>query len=435
MVAMWRARPLVVFCSVVVLGTILLTLEVENLVFTKVLKHDNLFKSWERGVVTTDTPEVPVNCSKLIAGDEEEIQRVSNITATWKNAVSDEAMLERVRNCSWLREYFTDNLYNSELEKSFPIAFTFVVYDSPQQVLRLLRLLYRPQNAYCIHYDAKTKSPIKEYAGAIAGCLDNVIIPSKLERVIWGHYSILGAQMNCMSDLLQYRVHSKQKWMYLLNLCGKELPLVTHREIITRLMKLNSSSSIVAHKNAKGLYRTKYQVELNKEETKMHVNKQKPLGQPPFSTSQFYKSSSYVALSYQFTDYLTTNSTAIELHNFFKNCQNPEEHFYATMFMMPGVPGGYDKALASKYFVLESSFWVYTKKTECHGKKVHVVCVVSAGDLPNIVSNTDNRIFHNKYFMEYDHTVMRCMEERIVQRNKLEYQQDHNATGYNYLCD
>ena len=103
--------------------------------------------------------------------------------------------------------------------------------------------------------------------------------------------------------------------------------------------------------------------------------------------------------------------------------------------MMPGVPGGYDKALASRYFVLESAFWVYTKKTECYGKKVHVVCVVSAGDLPNIVSNTDNRIFHNKYFMEYDHTVMRCMEERIVQRNKLEYQQDHNATGYNYLCD
>ena len=32
--------------------------------------------------------------------------------------------------------------------------------------------------------------------------------------------------------------------------------------------------------------------------------------------------------------------------------------------------------------------------------------------------------FHNKYFMEYDHTVMSCMEERIVQINKLEYQQE-----------
>ena len=77
-------------------------------------------------MVTTDTPEVPVNCSKLIAGDEEEIQRVSNITATWKSAVSDEAMLERVRDCSWLREYFTDtDLYNSELEEVLPNSLYF----------------------------------------------------------------------------------------------------------------------------------------------------------------------------------------------------------------------------------------------------------------------------------------------------------------------
>ena len=160
--------------------------------------------------------------------------------------MSDEALLERVRDCSWLREYFTDNLYNSELEKSFPIAFTFVVYDSAQQVLRLLRLLYRPQNAYCIHYDAKTTSPIKEYAKAIAGCLDNMIVPSKLESVVWGHYSVLAAQMNCMTDLLKFRSHSgaSRKWKYLLNLCGKELPLLTSKEMVQKLVKLNGSSSL-----------------------------------------------------------------------------------------------------------------------------------------------------------------------------------------------
>ena len=110
-------------------------------------------------------------------------------------------MLERVRNCSWLRDYLSDNLYNSELEKSFPIAFTFVVYESPQQVLRLLRVLYRPQNSYCIHYDVKSK--FKAFFESIADCLDNVIIPSKLKNVVWGHYSVLGAQMNCMTDLLR----------------------------------------------------------------------------------------------------------------------------------------------------------------------------------------------------------------------------------------
>ncbi len=32
-----------------------------------------------------------------------------------------------------------------------------------------------------------------------------------------------------------------------------------------------------------------------------------------------------------------------------------------------------------------------------------------------------NNPFFNKYFMEYDHIVMTCLEERIVTQNKKEY--------------
>ena len=52
--------------------------------------------------------------------------------------------------------------------------------------------------------------------------------------------------MNCMTDLLQLRTAQRHKWRYLINLCGKELLLVTNREV--ELMKLNSSSSIIAQK-------------------------------------------------------------------------------------------------------------------------------------------------------------------------------------------
>ena len=80
-----------------------------------VVKHDDtmviahscykkpLFKSWESGVVTFDILEVEVNCSRLISGDKEEIQRVSEVMSTCKSNVSDEDMLERVRNCSWVK--------------------------------------------------------------------------------------------------------------------------------------------------------------------------------------------------------------------------------------------------------------------------------------------------------------------------------------------
>ena len=37
---------------------------------------------------------------------------------------------------------------------------------------------------------------------------------------------------------------------------------------------------------------------------------------------------------------------------------------------------------------------------------------------------TRDVFFFNKYFMDYDHVVMDCMERRIVQQNQLEYQRD-----------
>ena len=44
--------------------------------------------------------------------------------------------------------------------------------------------------------------------------------------------------------------------------------------------------------------------------------------------------------------------------------------------------------------------------------------------MSSIVRKEGHNLFHNKYYMEYDHSVMKCMEERIVEKNKLEYQED-----------
>ncbi len=145
--------------------------------------------------------------------------------------------------CGWEITSVITCIYVSKTERDFPIAFTSVVYNSPQQVLRLLRLLYRPHNSYCIHTDIK--SPHKTFFHSIAKCFDNVIVPSAEVDVIWGYYTILEAQMNCMRDLLTLRKTQEHPWMYVINLCGKELPLVTQRELITRLIRLNATSFIL----------------------------------------------------------------------------------------------------------------------------------------------------------------------------------------------
>ena len=69
-------------------------------------------------------------------------------------------------------------------------------------------------------------------------------------------------------------------------------------------------------------------------------------------------------------------------------------------------------------------------KAHCSGSNTHRVCIVSSGDLHRLKYSTDPLgsvrppLFHNKYSMAEDHTVMDCMEELLIERNKQEYIRD-----------
>ena len=65
----------------------------------------------------------------------------------------------------------------------------------------------------------------------------------------------------------------------------------------------------------------------------------------------------------------------------------------------------------------------------CKGSIVRRVCVVVSGDLHRIQHDAKPDhlrypFFYNKYNMHEDHTIMDCMEEELVQRNRLEYFKD-----------
>ena len=59
--------------------------------------------------------------------------------------------------------------------------------------------------------------------------------------------------------------------------------------------------------------------------------------------------------------------------------------------------------------------------------------MVSVNELKVIVETNEREmerngperaLFHNKYFMELDHSIMDCMEERLVAINMREYKED-----------
>ena len=198
-------------------------------------------QSWKKNVVTLVQPRIEADCRALRAGDEGEFMRVKEKLTTWENAESEEHFLKSLNNCSQIVDKYFNNFYISPEEESFPLAYVLVVYTNVRQVLRLLKVIYRPQNLYCIHPDARQGMDFVRPFLHISRCLNNVFVASKLERVYYDHHSIFDAQLNCMEDLLKFET---SRWKYVINLCGRELPLMTNREIVQSLMKLNGSSAI-----------------------------------------------------------------------------------------------------------------------------------------------------------------------------------------------
>ncbi|KAL7054235.1 hypothetical protein AAHC03_026243 [Spirometra sp. Aus1] len=74
-----------------------------------------------------------------------------------------------------LCEAFKRHIFPTEVpvtaeERDFPIGFILAVNKSINQVARLLRLIYRPQNVYATHVDRKTLQEFYDAVQEIAKC-------------------------------------------------------------------------------------------------------------------------------------------------------------------------------------------------------------------------------------------------------------------------
>jgi len=321
---------------------------------------------------------------------------------------------------------FSNNFYVSREEENFPLAFTFVVYTNARQVVRLLKAIYRPHNLYCIHPDARQGEKFAQIFHQISKCLDNVFFPSKIEKVYYAHHSIMDAQLNCLRDLVRYPV---TRWKYAINICGREVPLKTNREIVSRLKELNGSSALGdARHMAPYFWRQRFQYKTVLTGKGIQKTNSR-LGPVPYGI-RIYKSLTFLAASRKFASYILSSKKAIALRNYLRTVYIPEEHFYASLYLLPEAPGGRPVNRSIKVPVVSKTIWLSSRWAQdhksqlCHGWEVHALCVLSCYDLHTIFKYGGDSFFFNKYFMERDHTVMDCAEERLVQRNLLEYRND-----------
>lgn len=178
-------------------------------------------------------------CRPLLAGEE------TTLRPGW-TSLSDVEYAQRTDNCACFRRdlgYYVDEA--SDDERSLPIAFSVLTYESVEQTERLLRLIYRPHNVYCVHVDAKSSSALRETLTAIAACFNNVFIAEPPVDVSWGKVSVVHAEMLCMRQLLDAHEH----WRYFINVVARDFPLRTNYELVKILQAYDGANDVQASRD------------------------------------------------------------------------------------------------------------------------------------------------------------------------------------------
>ncbi|NXA04466.1 GCNT3 acetylglucosaminyltransferase, partial [Sapayoa aenigma] len=368
------------------------------------------------------SPGRSINCSGIVRGDSRAIEeaQLSNLeVANRRASLTPGEYLNVTRDCSAFKETrrFIEFPLSQE-EAEFPIAYSMVIHDKIEMFERLLRSLYAPQNVYCVHMDSKSPATFQEAVRAIAACFPNVFVASRLENVVYASWSRLQADLNCMQDLLQ----SPVPWRYVLNTCGTDFPIKTNAEIVRALKVLQGRNSLESEKPS-GAKRVRWQYHYEVGKAIFRTDKEKlppPLDYPMFTGN------AYFVVTRDFVQHIFENPTAQKFLEWAKDTYSPDEHVWATLNRMPGVPGAMphnDKFQLSDMNALPRVVkWQYLEGDPskgapyppCTGRHQRSVCIYGAGDVSWLLQQ--HHLLANKFDPQVDDTAILCLEEHLRHR-------------------
>lgn len=188
-------------------------------------------------------PSKVLQCEKIVSGDAAEVKRGEEFAGC--KLLYDTADAEYphlVQDCDNYRQYQFSIYNQTREEESFGIAYSILAYENTFQVERLLQVIYRPQNYFCIHVDSKADKSTYKAMESIVKCFDNVVLASHRIDVVYGLFPVLEAEMSCLKELWKFK-----KWKYFINLTGREFPIRTNWELVQILKAYNGSNDVLGY--------------------------------------------------------------------------------------------------------------------------------------------------------------------------------------------
>ncbi|XP_029641998.1 N-acetyllactosaminide beta-1,6-N-acetylglucosaminyl-transferase-like [Octopus sinensis] len=397
------------------------------LIFTYFVSIKYLYLGTINNVLHADTSRHPFDCAALIRQDEFALSNAENYSALHPHVSlpNGEYAKNLCQNCDEFRKrgrYITLKEVTKE-EEDFPLAYSIVLYKEPDQVENLLRAIYRPHNYYCIHVDNSSDPLILSDMEAIAKCLPNVYIASRIIDVEWGIFSQTEAELICMRDLLKYK-----KWKYFINLTGQEYPLKTNLQIVRILKALKGANDIEGIRDKSFEFRTKY-----------HYVKFQQMGlkPPPPHNITVSKGSVHIAASRGYVEFLIMDRRSQDFTNWVRDTRNPDETLFSTMNHNPHlrVPGSFNGTeIRKKRLISRFKLWQF-ETSNCHGKWLRTVCVFGHGDLKQLTNSS--KLFANKFEQRFMPMTLRCLSEWHYNRTRDEYNRKYvfSAKAYEQMLE
>uniref|UniRef100_A0A673JCY3 Beta-1,3-galactosyl-O-glycosyl-glycoprotein beta-1,6-N-acetylglucosaminyltransferase 4-like n=1 Tax=Sinocyclocheilus rhinocerous TaxID=307959 RepID=A0A673JCY3_9TELE len=365
------------------------------------------------------TVQYEINCTAIYEMEPVELGKTLAIRKQ-KSYIgpTDEAVVNATSDCDRFVSQGYGAIQGSDFEREFPLAFSLVVHQDVALVERLLRAIYMPHNIYCIHYDLKSSDDFISAMKGLARCIPNVFIASKLERVQYAGISRLKADLNCLSDLLD----SEVKWKYVINLCGQDFPLRTNAELVSDLKELKGRNMVESKWPGGKQWRWTFHHLLkdsNSEYYNSPVSTSEMKSPPPHNIDMFV-GSAYFTLSREFVFFVHQSSLARDFLAWSEDTYSPDEHFWATLIRVPGVPGEVPRSdpeiseLISKTRLVK--WWSLEERLypPCTGVHVREVCIYGAAELRWLLNY--GHWFANKVDPKVDPVLMECLEEKLAEK-------------------
>ena len=161
--------------------------------------------------------------------------------------LSNKQIISRCSDCSGYFDTINSNGFapSTQVEVETPLAFAFTVHKEIGILEVFLSLNFRPTDAYCIHVDAKADTEIFKTVSSLVHCYNEVFpdslvfLPRQAIPVFWGSGgSTMEADFICYRELMA----RSNKWKYVGNVAGTELPFVSIQRFRQKLKEANGYS-------------------------------------------------------------------------------------------------------------------------------------------------------------------------------------------------